>query len=304
MLIFGTADGVDGLLVARVVQGLAAGAALAAVGAGMLDLDKTRGAVANSVAPPFGTALGGIAAGVLVQYLPMPTHLVYGVFGALFVLQAVGLLLMQETISPRPGAFRSLQPRLNLPRATREPLLLAVPVLVAVWSLGGFYASLAPVLVRSMLGSNSPLLGGLALFVLAGAGGAAILSLQHWEPRRIMIFGTASLLAGVAITVASLPGNSIAAFLLGTAVAGIGFGSGFQGAIRTVVPHAAPHERAGTLSIIFIVSYIALGVPAVIAGYIIARHGNILATSQLFGAAVMALAASALLASVLRVETR
>src|SRR5579863_9041606 len=65
MVLFATATSVAGLLVARVVQGLTTGAALGAVGAAMIDLDKSRGTIANAVAPPFGTALGGILAGVL-----------------------------------------------------------------------------------------------------------------------------------------------------------------------------------------------------------------------------------------------
>src|SRR6202011_5132660 len=89
MVLFGTATGLTGLLVARVVQGLTTGAALGAVGAAMIDLDKTRGTLANAVAPPFGTATGALVAGVMVQYLPFPTHLVYAVFGMVFILQAI-----------------------------------------------------------------------------------------------------------------------------------------------------------------------------------------------------------------------
>ena len=40
MLIFATADGLSSLLIARVIQGLSVGAAVAAVGAGLLDLDR------------------------------------------------------------------------------------------------------------------------------------------------------------------------------------------------------------------------------------------------------------------------
>src|SRR5206468_8602598 len=72
MLMFATANGVAALMLARVVQGLATGAALGAVGAGMLDLDKTRGPVANAVTPPLGTGAGGLLAGLLVHYLPAP----------------------------------------------------------------------------------------------------------------------------------------------------------------------------------------------------------------------------------------
>jgi MFS family permease len=304
MALFATATSVTGLLVARVVQGLTTGAALGAVGAAMIDLDKSRGTVANAVAPPFGTALGGILAGVLVQYLPFPTVLVYGVLGVIFLLQGLGVALMAESISPRAGVIASLRPQFNLPRVTREPLLLALPVLVAAWALAGFYGALSPMLVRGMMGSNSPLLGGLALFVLAASGGVAVLLLQRREPREMMTFGAASLVVGVAIAAVSLVNNSVTSFFLATAVAGVGFGAGFQGAIRTVVPFAAVHERAGVLSIIFVISYISMGLPAVIAGWMIARDGDIVGTAQIFCAVLMALAFTALFASMLRTLTQ
>jgi predicted MFS family arabinose efflux permease len=304
MLLFATATSAAGLLVARVIQGVTTGAALGAIGAALIDLNKTRGAVANAVAPPFGTATGAVVAGALVQFLPFPTHLVYALFGLAFVLQAIALLFVEESVTPRGSVLASLKPQLKLPHATREPLLLALPVLVAVWALAGFYGSLSPLLIRGMLHSSTPLLGGLGMFVLAALGGISILVLQQREPKEMMTFGVASLFVGVAIAVASLPYDSIAFFFLGTAVAGVGFGAAFQGAVRTVVPFAAPHERAGVLSIVFVICYIALGAPAVLAGWMIARHGDILATAQIFGAVVMALAGTALLGSVLRSVTK
>jgi predicted MFS family arabinose efflux permease len=297
MVLFATAASAAGLVLARTLQGLITGAALSAVGAAMIDMNKSRGTAANAVAPAFGSAAGGIVAGFFVQFLPAPMHLVYVALAAVFVLQAVGLKFMKEPIAPIPGAWSSLRPQFALPSAARGPLLLAVPVLIAVWALGGLYASLGPMLVRGMLDSNAPLLGGLALFVLAASGGIAVLLLQQLEPRKMMALGAASLLAGAGLTVLALTRSEVALFFLGTAIAGVGFGTGFQGAVRTVVSVAAPHERAGTLSIIFIVSYIALGVPAIIAGSMV-RHASLLATAQVFGLVVMALAAVALTASV------
>jgi MFS family permease len=301
MVMFATASGVGDLVLARIIQGLATGAALGAVGAGMIDLNKARGATANAVAPAFGTATGGILAGFLVQYLPAPTHLVYAVLGVTFVLQGIGVALMTDTITPAPGAIASLTPRLNLPAAARGPLLLALPVLVASWALAGFYGSLGPMLLRGMLGVNSALLGGLALFVLAASAGLAVLVLQEREPRDLMTFGAAMLAAGVGVTVWSLSHHSLATFFAGTSIAGVGFGTGFQGAVRSIVPFAAPHERAGVLSIVFIVSYLSMGVPAIIAGVLVARHGNILGIGKEFGLVVMTLALGAVLAAGLRV---
>jgi MFS family permease len=304
MLLFAFADGLSTLIAARVIQGLSTGAAIAAVGAGMMDIDKIRGAVANSVAPASGTALGGVLAGLMVHYLPAPTHLVYLVLAAIFVAQVIGVVLMSETMPPRAGAMASLWPQFSLPPATRQPILVAAPVLIAVWALAGFYGSLAPSLVRTSFGLDSSLLGGIALFVLAGSGGISVLLTQRLEPRTLMIYGATVLFAGVALAVSSLSYHSATAFFLGTALAGSGFGTGFQGAIKTVVPLAAPQERGGVLSVIFVVSYLAMGLPAVIAGYFIARQGDLFLTAREFGAVVMVLAALALIGMMRRTSSQ
>jgi predicted MFS family arabinose efflux permease len=302
MVLFATAGGVGDLVLARIIQGLATGAAVGAAGAGMIDLNKEHGVTANAVTPALGTATGGMLAGLLVQYLPAPTHLIYVVLGVIFVLQAIGVGLMADTIAPAPGALSSLTPQLRLPAATRGPMLLALPVLVATWALGGFYASLGPMLVRGMLGVGSAFLGGLALSVLAASGSLAVLALRHREPRAMMIFGAYMLAVGVAVAVWSLPQHAIAVFFAGTTIAGVGFGAGFQGAVHSIVPFAAPHERAGVLSIIFIVAYLSMGLPAIGAGALVAWHGNIIGTAEQFGAMVMMLAVTAILAAPLHTQ--
>ena len=90
MLLFATADSVTLLLAARIVQGLATGAAVGAVGAGLVDLHRSRGTLANAVAPITGTATGAIGAGLLVQYLPDPAHLVYLILFGIFIVQWIG----------------------------------------------------------------------------------------------------------------------------------------------------------------------------------------------------------------------
>ena len=49
MLIFATAASVSALILARIVQGISAGAAVGAAGAGMLDISRQKGTLANSV---------------------------------------------------------------------------------------------------------------------------------------------------------------------------------------------------------------------------------------------------------------
>jgi hypothetical protein len=116
----------------------------------------------------------------------------------------------------------------------------------------------------------------------------------------MMTLGAASLVVGTALTVAGISHVDITLFFVGTAIAGIGFGTGFQGSVRSVVPFAAPHERAGVLSVIFLICYLSMGGPAVVAGAMVAKHANLLGVAQQFGVVVTALGLAALVAGALR----
>ena len=295
MVVFSTADGVPQLLMARIVQGLSTGAAAGAIGAGMLDLNKVRGTVANAVAPITGTATGALGSGLIVQFLPAPTHLVYLVLLGVLFLQGLGVMMMPETTTPAPGALASIRPQFAVPPQARRPLLFAAPALVAVWALAGLYGALGPALARLVSGSGSIVLGGLSLAVLAGSGAAAVLLLQRQSARGLMVIGGIALIAGTGLTLLAVTFGSVPGFFIGTVITGVGFGGGFQGAIRSVMPLAAPHQRAGMLSVVYVISYLAMGLPAVIAGFLLVHEGDLLATAVQYGAAAMVLAALALL---------
>jgi MFS family permease len=294
LVVFATATGVPALLAARVVQGLSTGAALGAIGAAMLDMDRERGTFANAVAPGMGSASGAIISALAVRFLPDPTHLIYLALIGVLVVQAAAVAAMRETVSRTPGALGSLRPEIRLPRALRAPVLTAVPVLFAVWALAGLYGALGPALVRALTGSDEVVLGALSLFVLAASAVVATIALRRAAARTVMLFGILALITGVAVTVMAVSLGSAAVFFAGSAIAGAGFGSGFQGGIRLVVPLAAAHERAGLVSLLYVVSYLGLGVPAVLAGFGVVHGGGLIDTARYYGAAVIALAVLAL----------
>jgi len=290
MVLFARADGLQGLLAARVLQGLAAGGALAAIGAGLLDIDRERGALANAVTPPLGTALGGLVSGLVVSLLPAPTHSVYLLFGALFVAQGVALLFMDETLAPRAGALASLRPRLGLSARTRAPMLRAAPAIVAAWAVAGLFAALGSSMVRAVLGAPSPLLAGLVVSVFAGSGAVAVVLLGKRDPPRMLTLGAGALLAGSLLVYAALPWHSASLLFVGSILSGVGFGAGFQGAARSVLTTAPPAERAAAVSMVLLIAYLAMGLPAVGAGYLLAHGTGLAGTMRVFAALVVGLA--------------
>ena len=299
MVVFATAGSVGALMAGRVVQGVATGAALGAIGAGLLDIDRAKGAVANSFAPPIGTATGALVSGLVVQYLPAPTHLVYYGLLGVFTLQALGVAALRESVTRKPGALAGMAPEIKLPRPARKAIAVSAPVLFAVWALAGFYGSLGPAILGRLAHSGSVVYGGLPLFVLAGAAAASVPLLRTTATRTVMVTGVTTLIAGVAVTLLAIGSGAGGAgpetgFFLGSAIAGFGFGAGFQGGIRLVVPLVQPHERAGVLSLLYVVSYLGMGLPAVIGGVLVVDGGELLDTAREYGAAVILLAGAAL----------
>ncbi|WP_051797099.1 MFS transporter [Catenuloplanes japonicus] len=294
MTLFITADGIGALLVGRVLQGIATGGALGTLGAAMIDVHRTRGTLANSTAPALGTGLGALTSGLVVQFLPAPTRMIYALLIVAFAAQAVGVWRIPESRARGNGLRKALTPQVGVPRHLRAHVLTAIPALFAVWSLGGFYGSLAPALVRHMSGSDSAVFGGLGLFVLAVAGAVATVLFDRTPPRTVMMSGIGLLTVGAAGTLAAIGLDSVAAFFAGTLVAGAGFGAAFQGALRTVVPLAEPHERTGLLSVLYIVSYLGMGLPAVVAGVLVVHGGGLLWTARGYSLFVIVLAGAAL----------
>ena len=296
MVVFADADGVGGLLIARVIQGLSTGAALGAIGAAMLDIDRERGTLANAISPGLGTGSGALLSALFVRYLPAPTHLIYLALIGIIVIQAAGVALLRETVTASRVPAAALVPEVRLPRSVRGPVLAAAPVLFAVWALAGLYAALGPAIVRVLTGSSSVVLGGGSVTLLTVTAVSSVYLLRKAPARTVMLTGIAALVVGVAITLVALGTGSAGLFFAGTAVSGVGFGSGFQGGIRTVVPAAAPHERAGVLSLLFTVSYLGLGVPAVAAGFLAVHGAGLTGAARDYGAALIVLAALALAA--------
>ncbi|WP_433534168.1 MFS transporter [Micromonospora sp. CA-249363] len=293
LLVFILANGVPALLAARLVQGLAAGAATGAVGAAMLDIDRARGTLANSIAPGLGTGSGALLSALFIRYLPAPTRLVYVVLVVVLLIQAVGVALMPETVTRMPGARRSLRPEIRLPRSVRGPVLVVAPVLFAVWALAGFFGALGPALVRSLM-DTSIVVAGLVLFVFALFGSVAVLLLRDTAARTVILTGIVALILGMVVTVVSVMAESVPGFFVGLALGGVGFGGGFQGSLKTIMPLVEAHERASVLSLLYVVCYVGFGLPTVIAGFLVVYAGGLPRTADEYSVAVILLAVVAL----------
>ncbi len=296
MVLFSYAADVGDLILARAVQGLCVGASTTTLGAAILDSDRKRGPLLNSVSAFIGLMVGALGAGLLVTVAPDPFHLVYEVLFAVTAVLIVLLWFMPETVSRKPGALASLRPNMRVPVQSRAALLMVAPATIASWALGGFYLSLMPTIVAVTMGVSAPWVGGVVVAVLMLSGALSVGALRHLPAHRLLLIGTVTLSLGVAVTLLGIQQHSTVALFLGTTIAGIGFGSSFAGVLSTLLPTAEAHQRAGLLATFYVISYLAFSLPALAAGVSVPYVG-LAAVAYVYGAVVIVLAIISLIAT-------
>lgn len=293
MLLFINADSVAWLIGARLIQGFATGMATSVLGAALLDFDRQQGPLITSVAPLLGMACGAMGCGLLAEFAPMPLQLTYWLLLALFLFQAIYLWRLAESVSPQPGAWRSLRPTLHVPVQARRALWLILPLDLAAWAVGGFYLSLAPSLVRAATGSTSNLIGGALVAVLTLSGALSIYTLRNRAATTMLRLGASLLVLGLGLVLTAVHTASLPWFFIGTLITGSGFGAGFLGALRSIMPLALPHERAGLMSAFYVLSYLAFSLPSLLAGNL-TRIFGLIPTTDGYGAVLIVMAVGAL----------
>ena len=295
LVMFMLANSAEMLIAARIIQGVATGIALPTFGATILDGDKVRGPLLNSITAFLGMLAGTMTGALLVTFAPFPTVSVYALLFMLMLLALALLPLMPETVSPVPGALRALKPNVAIPPRALGPLLRLAPVNVATWALGGFYLSLMPTLVILTTGLTSPFVGGSVVATLMLSATASVFIFRRWPPQRALFTGTLTLITGISLTLIGINHHLTTLLFFGTAVAGQGFGSVFSTIIKIVMPLAESHERAGLFAAFLVKSYLAFALPALLAGFAVPLLG-LAATANYYCWGIILMAAVSLLA--------
>jgi hypothetical protein len=296
MLLFAEARDVGQLILARAVQGLCVGVGTTALGAAILDTNRSRGPLLNSVTAFLGMTAGALGSAALITFAPDPLHRVYDVLLGLTALLIVLLWVVPESTTRKAGALASLRPHVSVPPQSRAILVRLTPANIAAWSLGGLYLSLMPTIVATAMGVASPWVGGIVVSALMLTAATSVATFRDWPARRLILMGTSTLSLGVAVSMFGIQQQLVAALLAGTVIAGAGFGSTFSGTLRALLPTAGAHERAGLLSAYYLQSYLAFALPAVAAGLSVPVIG-LSTAAYVYGAVIITLAIISLMAS-------
>ena len=103
------------------------------------------------------------------------------------------------------------------------------------------------------------------------------------------VTGSIALATGMLLIVGAVALESPTLYILGSLVGGAGFGVAFLAALRALSIVIPPDHRAAVMSAFYVVAYLSISVPAILAGLLITPLG-LDTTFEVFGAVVAGLA--------------
>lgn len=293
MMFFLFSNDINMLFFARAIQGIATALAVSSIGAALLDLNKHKGPIINSICPMLGMTVGSILACLVLQYSNAPLHLIFEILIVIYLIEFILTIFSPETAVKRSGALASLKLKMAVPPAAKFALISISPVNIALWMLSGIFLSLMPSLFVQAFQIHSAWLNGLSFSAITLSGAIGIILLRKSASVFILKFGTIHLILGTIILILGINLVNFYLLFIGSIIAGLGFGTSFMGAIHTVMPLAKPEERAGLMAAFYVESYLAFSVPAIIAGLLVQKIGLINSTN-LYAFSIVALSILAL----------
>jgi MFS family permease len=294
IIVFLLAPNISWVIVARLIQGLATGLATSAFSAAIVEyapahLKKLAGGIsAASVAGGLGA--GALLTGAAVEFSPAPNTVVFGILAGLMLVAIIFVSFTEETATKRPGAMRSLTPRVSLPSHIRREFYAGIPVHISAWMFPAFFLGLGPALLRLHFDLDGGLVAGFTAFLGPFAAAVSGFMFARYAARRATMVGMSLVFLGMVVVLVGVAGIWLPIVWLGAVIGGFGFGGAFGGQVRLIAPFVEPHERAGTFAGIYTVAYLSFGLPVIIVGQLIPRWGLVPAF-ELYAAAVIALSA-------------
>ncbi|AWH94177.1 MFS transporter [Dietzia psychralcaliphila] len=276
MISLAAAPSVAWLIAARVVQGLGVGLVTGSAAAAIIELHPTRnarvGALTSSSTTNFGIAAGVLLAGVVATVSSSPLVHPYVVMGVALAALLVGVVfLVPETSGTGPETLRDAVrvQRIAVPAGAGPAFALAAVCVIASWSVGGVFLGLGGAIAKDLVGRSDYLVTGLVVASLQAAAALAQLAWnlragqEQW--RRGVAIGGATLVVGLASASLALEAASVPGFVVASAVTGVGMGLLFLMGTSLVAQNAPDSARGEVFSALFVVAYLSLGVPAVVA---------------------------------------
>jgi len=291
--LFAIAPGVGWLYAGRAFMGIGVGLSASPATAALVEFSapgqQARANVVATAATAFGMGMALLGGGALIQYAPWPLHLNFIVLaGVLAVVLGFAWFLPRPTAAERANAVAWRPGALAVPRSIARVFATAAAAVTAGYVQGALVLSLGGQIARDLIGSPNALVNGAVLALFAVTTGATAVIARRLPGPVAVRWGGLVAAVSLALLLLAAAERALVPFLLASGLAGAGYSLLFLGGLTLVNAHAPAAHRAGTLSTIYLVGYLAMGATALSLG-VVATHWGLRLALQIGASGIAAL---------------
>jgi predicted MFS family arabinose efflux permease len=284
------------LLVGRLLSGFSAGIFTGTATATLIDLapegQAGRATLVGTMVNMGGLGLGPLLAGLVSEWAPLPLRLSFWIYLGVLIPAVVGVLLMPEPVEDRSRGKLQLQ-ALRVPGEIRGVFISGALAAFAGFAVLGLCTAVVPAFL-ALLGVTSHAIVGLVVFGVFAASTAGQLLLEVVPGEAALPAGCGGLILGMGVLAGGLAANSLAPFIAGALIAGLGQGLSFRAALAGINQASPAAERGAVASSFFVVAYVAISIPVIGEG-VLAQASSLKPAGLVFAGVVAALAAIVLM---------
>jgi MFS family permease len=269
VLLFAIAPSVAWIFAGRAFVGLGVGLATSPATAAMVEFSAAgksqRASSIATAATAVGLALATLVGGGLIEYAPYPTHLNFWVL--LVVLAALFCAAwFLPRHAPRQASTRWRPGAIRVPRHMGKVFIASAIAMTAAYAHGVTMLALGAQIARDLVGSGNALANGAAIALFAIVTGVVAILAKAIPAKTNIVFGGVASAIGMAFLMLSVKQHALTTFLAAAVAAGVGYSLLFSGGLGLINANAPARHRAGTLSAIYLIAFLTMGVIALSLG--------------------------------------
>jgi len=281
--LFAAAHSVLLLLIARLISGIAVGAAITAGVAYIVELGGTgrarQAALLGSTAVTLGAALGPFLSGIVASFAESQIHFLFIAEALLLCIAA--LLSIRLPSRPRAVNFRLADLQLpSVPRANRAHLAVGMASFGSALSATAFVLSLGPSVLSELTGVRNPFVAGGMAGIMFTAGAIIQPLARSLSLRSVFVLSSALLAIAMAGVMAAATLRVPVPLLVAAVCAGGAYGLAQFGGLTLIARGVPAHRRGEANAVLNIGGYVPAGLMPALTGVLADRVGLATATNS------------------------
>lgn len=265
-VLFAAAPNVGWLFAARALQGVGTGFAIGAASAKLVENNISANprfpSSLTTASTATGLTLALLLSGVLAQLAPLPLVLS---FVLLFLLAVASFVWVALTPSDRANlrTDRWRPTPVHVARGTVRPFIVATLSVAVAYTVGALFLSLGSSMAADLTHTSNLVVIGATLAVSSLCIGVTALLIQRMHAHLAVILGAAISIVGLGVMAATAASGSLALLITWAVVGGVGYSISFTGGLALLNRTAPAEHRGGTLSLLYLFSYLLQAVAAI-----------------------------------------